>query len=37
MAETFAKFEDLWAVLWDYIYKVLVYFGIDLKGEVEAE
>lgn len=25
----FAKFEELWAIIWEYVYKVLAYFGID--------
>ncbi len=29
MAEFFAKFEEIWAVVWDYIYKVLEYFGVE--------
>lgn len=33
MADKFATFEALWAALWDYIYKVLAYFGYDLKAE----
>lgn len=31
MAEFFEKFEEIWAVLWDYIYKVLAHFDINLK------
>ncbi len=37
MAEFFENFEAIWAVLWDYIYKVLEYFGINLKGEEVEE
>lgn len=33
MAEKFAKFEEIWAVVWDYIYAVLKHFGIDLPTE----
>ena len=29
MAEFFAKFEEIWAVVWEYIYKVLEYFGVE--------
>ena len=32
-AQDFATFEALWAALWEYIYKVLAYFGIELKAE----
>lgn len=29
MAEFFDKFEEIWAVIWDYIYKVLAYFKVE--------
>ena len=37
MADIFAKFEEIWAVIWEYIYAVLDYFDVEpFEGEVEA-
>ena len=37
MADIFAKFEEIWAYVWDYIYKVLAYFEIEAPAAPYAE